>query len=542
MTARSPNNWPKPSPASPKEIFRAETRRGTPQALAQSFPAPEHIKPNAYAVLNDQLAVRDGEHLRVVTGLSSQAARRIRGLIRVRDAVRCCLRSQLNGALDEDVVAARADLNRTYDSFVSRLGPISDRANVIAFRGDPDLPLLLSLEQYDAQSGRATKAAIFRERTIQRHRPTPQVSTPEEALLVALNERGGVDLDFMATLLQRPPSEFLPELKGTIFLNPQTKRWETEDEYLSGNVRAKLTVAEAAALVDPEFQGNVAALRQVQPSDLNATEIDARLGSTWIPTDDVRQFAEEVLGEDGIHVSHAPELGLWVVRGGYGVRFSVANTTEWGTDCRSALELIEDALNLRVPTIYDHDPDADRDVVNGPATEAARDKQEKLKERFKQWLWQGDERRERLVRKYNDEFNHTRLRTFSGEHLTLPGASPAVSLRRHQKASVWRILQTPNCLLAQTVGSGKTMIVVASAMELRRLGLARKPLIVVPNHMLGQFASEFLALYPGASILVATKDDFDKEKRKTLMSRIATGNWDAVIVTHSGFERIAKLD
>jgi N12 class adenine-specific DNA methylase len=522
----------------PKAVFSAETRRISPQALAQSFPAPEHIKPNAFALVNDQLAVRDGDQLRVVTDVSNLAARRIRGLIRVRDAVRCCLRSQLNGTLDEDVVAARDELNRTYDSFVSRLGPISERANVIAFRGDPDLPLLLSLEHYDPESGRATKAAIFRERTIQRQRPVPQVSTPAEALLVTLNERGGVDLDFMANLLHRPPSEFLPDLKGTIFLNPQTKRWETEDEYLSGNVRVKLTIAEAAALVDEQFHENVEALRQVQPADLNATEIDARLGSTWIPAEDVQRFAEEVLGEEDINVSHAPELGLWVVRGGYGVRFSVANTTEWGTDRRSALELIEDALNLRVPTVYDHDPDTDRDVIDAAATEAARDKQEKLKDRFKQWLWQDDERRERLVRKYNDEFNHTRLRSFSGEHLTLPGASPAIALRAHQKASVWRILQSPNCLLAQVVGSGKTMILCAAAMELRRLGLARKPLIVVPNHMLGQFASEFLALYPGANILVATKDDFDKEKRKTLMSRIATGNWDAVIVTHSGFEKI----
>ena len=218
----------------------------------------------------------------------------------------------------------------------------------------------------------------------------------------------------MAKLLHRPAAEFLPELKGTIFLNPQTKRWETEDEYLSGNVRAKLTVAEAAALADEQFHGNVEALRQVQPADLNATEIDGRLGSTWIPAEDVQKFAQEALGEEDITVSHAPQLGLWVVRGGYGVRFSVANTTECGTDRRSALELIEDALNLRVPTVYDHHPDTDRDVINGSATEAARDKQEKLKERFKPWLWQDDERRERLVRRYNDEFNHTRLRTFNG--------------------------------------------------------------------------------------------------------------------------------
>ena len=521
-----------------REVFQAEQRRAAAPTLAQSFPAPEHIKPNAFAIVNERIAVREGDSLRFVTGLSSQAARRIRGLIRVRDAVRRCLRSQLDGTPDEDVLAARKQLNRTYESFVARLGPVSDRANVIAFRGDPDLPLLLSVEHYAPEIGRATKAAIFRERTIQKQRPAPQVSTPQEALLVTLNERGCVDLDYLASLLHRKPSEFLPDLKGSIFLNPQTKHWETEDEYLSGNVRAKLVVAEAAVLVDDQFRGNVTALQQVQPADLNATEIDARLGSTWIPIEDMQRFAKVVLGEEDITVSHAPQLGLWVVRGGYGIRFSVANTTEWGTDRRSALELIEDALNLRVPTIYDHDPDSDRDVINGPATEAARDKQEKLKERFKQWIWQDDERRERLVRKDNDEFNHTRLRTFNGDHLTLPGVNPVISLRPHQKASVWRILQTPNCLLAQVVGSGKTFIFCAAAMELKRLGLARKPLIVVPNHMLGQFSSEFLALYPGANILVATKDDFEKEKRKTLLSRIATGNWDAVIVTHSGFEKI----
>ena len=522
----------------PQAVFRVETRRATPPGLAHSFPAPEHVKPNAFTLVNERIAVREGDELRIVTGLSDQAARRIRGMIRVRDAVRQCLHSQLNGTPDEDVVAAREQLSHAYDSFVNRLGPISTRANVIAFRGDPDLPLLLSLEHFDPESGRAKKAAIFRERTIQRHRPAPQVSTAQEALLVTLNERACVDLEFLAGLLHRKPSEFLPDLQGTIFLNPQSKRWETEDDYLAGNVRAKLAVAEAAALVDEQFKSNVEALRQVQPSDLNATEIDARLGSTWIPAEDVKRFAEEVLGEDGITVSHAPQLGLWVVRGGYGVRFSVANTTEWGTDRRSALELVEDALNLRVPTIYDHDADSDRDVINGPATEAARDKQEKLKDRFKQWVWQDDERRERLVRKYNDEFNHTRLRTFNGDHLTLPGASPAIILHPHQKAAVWRILQSLNCLLAHVVGAGKTFAMCAAAMELKRLGLARKPLFAVPNHMLGQFSSELLALYPGANILVATKDDFEKNQRKTLMSRIATGNWDAVIVTHSGFEKI----
>ena len=522
----------------PRDVFKPETHRVTRPTIEQSFPAPEHIKPNAYTIVNEQLAMRDGDTLHVLTGMPSQVVRRIRGMVRVRDAVRRCLCSQLNGTPDEDVVTARQQLNQTYDSFVARFGSLSERGNTSAFRGDPDLPLLLSLELYDAETGRAAKAAIFRERTIQKKRPIAQVDTPPEALLVTLNERGCVDLDYLAQLLHRRPSEFLPELKGAIFLNPQTNRWETEDDYLSGNVRAKLIAAEAAALVDEQFAGNVAALKAVQPADLSATEIDARLGSTWIPAADIQLFAAQMLNEEGITVSHAPQLGLWVVRGGYSVRFSVANTTECGTDRRSALELIEDALNLRVPTVYDHDADKDRDVINGPATEAARDKQEKLKERFKQWIWQDDDRRERLVRKYNDEFNHTRLRTFNGDHLTLPGASPVIVLRPHQKAAVWRILQTPNCLLAHVVGAGKTFAMAAAAMELKRLGLCRKPLFAVPNHMLGQFSSELLALYPGANILVATKEDFEKERRKTLMSRIATGNWDAVIVTHSGFEKI----
>ena len=522
----------------PRDVFtpqRTTVRRPT---LDQTFPAPEHLKPNAYTVVNERIGIREDDHIRVLADLPLHRVQRIRGLIRVRDAVRRCLRSQIEAGDESEVECARQQLNQTYDRFVGKHGPISERANTSAFRGDPDLPLLLSLEHYDEETQRATKAAIFHERTIQKQRPVPQVNTAQEALLVTLNERGCVDLDFLASLLHRPPSKFLSDLKGAIFLNPQTQRWETEDEYLSGNVRAKLAAAEGAALADEQFKGNVEALRLVQPADLNATEIDARLGSTWIPAEDIQRFATEVLGEEGISVSHAPQLGLWVLHGGYGVRFSVANTTEWGTDRRSALELIEDALNLRIPTIYDRDPHTDHDVINAPATEAARDKQQKLKERFKSWLWEDDERRERLVRKYNDEFNHTRLRTFNGDHLTLPGASPAIVLRPHQTAGVWRILQTPNCLLAQVVGSGKSYLMIAAAMELKRLGLARKPLMAVPNHMLGQFSSELLTLYPGANILVASKEDFEKEKRKTLMSRIATGNWDAVIVTHSSFEKI----
>ena len=523
----------------PENVFRVQQRTHAESLESeQTIPAPDDVKPNAYALVDGRIAIREGDKLRMLGGLSGNTASRIRGLIRVRDAVRRCLRSQLDENGETEVVTTREELNRAYDSFAAKFGSISERANTAAFRGDPDLPLLLSLEHYDEETRRATKASIFRERTIQFQRTPHAASTATEALVLTLNERGAVDLDHISALLQKPPTEFLPELKGAIFLNPQTCRWETEDDYLSGNVRAKLVAAESAALSDAQFQPNVEALKTVQPADLNATEIDARLGSTWVPPEDIKQFAEEMLGEHGISVSYAPMIGTWIVRGGWSAKTSVANVTEWGTDRRPALDLLEDALNLRTPTLYDHDSRTDKLILNPAATEAARDKQEKIKGRFKDWLWQGDDRRERLVRKYNDEFNNVRLRTFNGDHLTLPGASPAITLRPHQKASVWRILQTPNTLLAHVVGAGKTYTMVAAAMELKRLGLAQKPLFAVPNHMLGQFSSELLTLYPGANILVATKDDFEKEKRKTLMSRIATGNWDAVIVTHSGFERI----
>ena len=443
----------------PRDVFRPETPRVTPPTLAQSFPAPEHIKPNAYALVNDQVAIRDGDSLHVLNGLSDTVAKRIRGLIRVRDAVRRCLRSQLNGTPDEDVVAARDDLNRTYDRFVARFGPVSARANTSAFRGDPDLPLLLSLEQYDEESGRATKAAIFRERTIQRHRPAPQVATPQEALLVTLNERGCVDPDFIAGLLHRPPSEFLPDLKGTIFLNPADPALGDRGRILLRQCPGEAGDGGSRGPGGRAVQGNVEALRQVQPTDLTATEIDARLGSAWIPAEDIQRFAEGTLVESGITVSHAPQLGLWVVRGDYSVRFSVANTTEWGTERRSALELIEDALNLRVPTVYDHDPHEDRDVVNGPATEAARDKQQKLKERFKDWVWEDDERRDRLVRKYNDEFNNARLRTFNGEHLTLPGANPPSCSAPTRRP---RVADAPDPQLPARTGRRENQLDVAS--------------------------------------------------------------------------------
>jgi len=512
-------------------------------ALRQTIPAPPGVKPNAY-VLTDAggggIAVRDGDELRILPDLSPATARRIRRLIYVRDAARDCLRTQVEDRPEAELAAARFRLNQDYDYFVGQFGPVSHPANVRVFAGDPDLPLLLSLENYDETAGTAAKTAIFRERTIQRRAAVTSASGAKEALVVTLSERGRVDLEHIGRLLGKAEAEFLPELQGAIFHNPATRRWETDDEYLSGNVREKLAVAERVAREDARYRLNAAALRDVQPADLKATEIDARLGAAWIPAEDVAAFGQDLLrasGPQDVRVSHVPQLGLWSVEVSHYAKTGVANRGEWGTVRVAAHELLEDALNLRTPTVYDYDEKKNA-RVNAVATEAAREKQQKIKDRFAEWIWRDDARRERLVAHYNREYNHTRLRVFRGEHLTLPGASPAITLRPHQKAGVWRILQTPNTLLAHVVGAGKTFTMAAAAMELKRLGLARKPLFVVPNHMLGQFSTELLALYPGANVLVAGRDDFASARRRELMSRIATNNWDAVVVTHSGFERL----
>lgn len=521
----------------PQGVYQAHAHQLAEPTIEETIPAPDFVKPNAFCLHDGMVCIREENVLRPLNDLPSETRARIRGMIPVRDAVRDCLRSQVDGSPEERVVETRQQLNIAYDRFAARFGPLNLRANQRAFDGDPDLPLLLSLENYNDETKRATKATIFTERTIHHRQPVESVGTPKEALLVTLNECGGVDLDRMAGLLNKPVEEFLPDLKGLIFRNPQTNEWETDDQYLSGNVREKLAVADAAAMTDPRFAENVEALKSVQPADLAATEIDVRLGSAWLPPEDVKDFTNQLLNiPSGVEVGHIHALGAWHINGNWDAKSATANTTDWGTDRYTALELIEDALNLKTPTVYDTVDD--KPVVNAQSTEAAREKQERIKEKFKEWVWSEDARRERLCRLYNDTFNHTRVRTFNGDHLTLPGASGAIQLHGHQKAGVWRILQTPNTLLAHVVGAGKTFTMVAAAMELKRLGLARKPMFSVPNHMLGQFSTELLTLYPGANILVAGKEDFESQHRKKLFSRIATGNWDAVIVTHSGFERI----
>lgn len=523
--------------ALPQGIYRS-AERNISEPNRETIIATDDVKENAFALQDGVITIRTGSTLTPVANLPDETARRIRGLIRVRGAVREVVYTQLADRTEDEIVEARRQLNSFYDHFVSRFGAINDSPNRRAFRGDPDLPLLCSLEDYDNDTKRATKASIFRERTIQRSQRRRVAQSAHDALILSLNELGRVDLARMEALLSRTPDEFLPELKGLLYRNPETQQWETEDQYLSGDVRVKLQTARAAAATDSTYEENVTALEAVQPEDLTASEIDARLGAVWIPAADVEAFAKSLLGADGITVSHAAALGTWFVRGDFSARGTIANTTEWGTMRYSALDLIQDALNLKTPTVYDRDRKNDTVVINAQETEAARDRLEKIKERFKTWIWGDDERRERLCRKYNDEFNSVRLRVFNGSHLTLPSSSQQITLHAHQKNAVWRIVQSDNTLLAHVVGAGKTYTMVAAGIELKRLGLATKPMFVVPNHMLGQFSSELLTLYPTANILVAGKDDFEASRRARLFSRIATGNWDAVIVTHASFEKI----
>ena len=520
----------------PRGIYRSAERNASERLSRETIIAPDDVKENAFTLHDGVIAIRTGSTLTPIANLPDETARRIRGLIRVRGAVREVLRTQLNDSTEDEIVGTRRQLNSFYDHFVSRFGAINDSPNRRAFRGDPDLPLLCSLEDYDNDTKRARKASIFRERTIQRSKRRQVAESAHDALVLSLNEIGRVDLARMGSLLSRTPDEFLPELKGLIYRNPETQHWETEDQYLSGDVRVKLQTARAAAATDSTYEENVTALEAVQPEDLTASEIDARLGAVWIPAADVEAFAKSLLSADGITVSHAATLGTWFVRGDFSARGTIANTTEWGTMRYSALDLIQDALNLKTPTVYDRQKDSV--VINAQETEAARDRLEKIKERFKTWIWGDDERRERLCQKYNDEFNSVRLRVFNGSHLTLPSSSQQITLHAHQKNAVWRIVQSDNTLLAHVVGAGKTYTMVAAGIELKRLGLATKPMFVVPNHMLAQFSSELLTLYPTANILVAGKDDFEASRRARLFSRIATGNWDAVIVTHASFEKI----
>jgi N12 class adenine-specific DNA methylase len=503
------------------------------------------IKDGGYAEVQGELVMRNGDSLESVH-LSAMEALRVRGLLRIRDAVRKVFETQLEDAGEEQIREAREHLNQVYDQFVGKFGAINARENYRLFETDPDHPLLLSLENFDPELKTAAKTAIFEKRTLERYQPVSHVETATEALAVSLNELGGVGWERMAELTGESIRQLQVELVGQVFQTPQGV-WETADEYLSGDVRSKLRTAEAAAAINPVFARNVEALRAVQPEDIKPGDIQARLGASWIPKSDIADFIAETLQlpRGDVSVGHAGAIATWSVKLDVLTARNVSNTTTYGTKRKSAADLIEDALNLRLPTIYDTLPDETR-VVNQAETIAAREAQQKLKDLFTQWVWKDSTRAERLARLYNDTFNTIRLRTYDGSHLTFPGMNKTM-LRRgeldpHQKNAVWRMLQNKNALIGHCVGAGKTNEITAACMELKRMGLAKKPMIVVPNHLVEQWGAAFLALYPNANIFVAGKDFFTKGKREKAMARIASGTYDAVIVSHKSFESLPVSD
>lgn len=496
------------------------------------------------------IAVRKG---RSADGVPEKHVRIIAKLIPVRDAVRKVLKAQEQ---DRPWRELQVRLRIAWSSFVRDFGPINHttvsisedeetgevkethrRSNLQPFLDDPDCWLVASIEDYDLETDTARAGPIFSERVIAP--PAPAVITsPADALAVVLNERGRVDIDHIAELLHRDPDVVIADLGDAIFRNPVDGAWQTSDAYLSGPVRTKLTAAIAAAELDPAFKRNVSALQEVQPADLRPSDITARLGAPWIPASDVIAFVKETMGAE-IKIHHMAEIGSWTVEARR-LGYVATGTSEWGTDRRHAGELLADALNSRVPQIFDtfKDADGERRVLNVVDTEAARDKLQKIKMAFQNWIWTDPDRTDRLARVYNDRFNNIAPRKFDGSHLQLSGASGTFVLYGHQKRGIWRIISSGSTYLAHAVGAGKTMTMAAAIMEQKRLGLIAKAMLVVPGHCLAQAAREFLALYPSANILVADETNFTKDKRARFLSRAATAVWDAIIITHSAFRFI----
>lgn len=533
-----------------------------PQAPAFVPPPPErHIGECSFFIGDDRIIYQSegGQGMPVVYGGTTLKAdgamtgKRLAALIELRDRARRVLQSQNEGWPDEHRSQARRDLNRAYDRFVAAYGPVNKTTfgetkdgnvirrmpNLVKFKEDPDAMLVMSLEDYDEVTGKAAKSAIMSRDVVGKTPPVTRVRTAEEGLLVSLNQRGMVDLPYIASLYGKPEEQVIAELGELIFLDPESQAWETADAYLSGNVRSKLAAAERAG---PEHARNVSALREVQPEDVLPGDIDANLGAPWIPESDIQAFAADLFKVDpsSVPVAHLKKDAVWSLDAGYPAKASVAATSEYGTSRANGTWLLELALNMKSPTIYDTIQDGDREqkVVNHEATMAAREKQKLIKERFRSWVFTDPERTERLVRLYNDTYNNLRPRLFDGGHLDFPGMNQALTLRQHQKDAVWRGMSSGNTLLAHVVGAGKTFTMAATGMKMKQAGLIKKPMYVVPNHLLEQFAREFMQLYPNAKLLVAAKEDLSRDRRKFLTAKIASGDWDGIIVTHSSFERI----
>ena len=511
------------------------------------IPADPNVRNFSYTLVNGQIYFRENDRMTPAT-LSMTAANRIKGLIEIRDCVRKLIEYQTEDYPEEMIQTEQENLNRLYDAFAKKYGLINSRGNYLAFASDESYFLLCSLEVLDDEGNFKRKADMFTKRTIKRHREITSVETASEALALSIGEKAHVDLPFMEQLTGKTQEELIADLQGVIFRIPAAEpaRYVTADEYLSGNVRAKLVTAEAAAKNDPELAVNVEALKQVIPKDLSVAEISVRLGTTWIPQEDIQRFVVELLTPSSyamgrLKVRYTPMNGDWFIENKSSDIGNVKADSTYGTKRASAYRIIEDTLNLRDTRIFDYVYDEHgnkKTVFNAKETTAAQAKQEVIKQAFQDWIWKDPERRNRLVRYYNDTFNSLRPREYDGSHITFGGISPEITLRPHQVNAIAHILYGGNTLLAHKVGAGKTFEMVAAAQESKRLGLCNKAMFVVPNHLVGQWASEYLRLYPSANILVTRKQDFETGNRKKFCSRIATGDYDAVIIGHSQFEKI----
>ena len=512
-----------------------------------SVPADPNVRNFSFTLVDGRVYFRENDRMQLAS-VSMTAENRIKGLIQIRDCVRKLIEYQTEDYPEEMIRTEQENLNRLYDVYTAKYGLINSRGNYLAFASDESYFLLCSLEVLDDEGNFKRKADMFTKRTIKPHREVTSVETASEALALSIGEKARVDLPYMEQLTGKTQAELVQDLQGVIFKVPNCEpvSYVAADEYLSGNVRNKLTVAELAAKNDPELAVNVDALKKVIPKDLSAAEISVRLGATWIPQEDIQRFVMELLTPSSyaagrLKVRYTPINGDWFIENKSSDMGNVKADSTYGTKRASAYRIIEDTLNLRDTRIFDYVYDEHgnkKAVFNAKETTAAQAKQEVVKQAFQDWIWKDPERRNRLVRYYNDTFNSVRPREYDGSHITFGGISPEITLRPHQVNAIAHILYGGNTLLAHKVGAGKTFEMVAAAQESKRLGLCQKSMFVVPNHLVGQWASEYLRLYPSANILVTTKQDFETGNRKKFCGRIATGDYDAVIIGHSQFEKI----
>ena len=512
-----------------------------------SVPADPNVRNFSFTLVDGRVYFRENDRMQPAS-VSMTAENRIKGLIQIRDCVRKLIEYQTEDYPEEMICTEQENLNRLYDVYTAKYGLINSRGNYLAFASDESYFLLCSLEVLDDEGNFKRKADMFTKRTIKPHREVTSVETASEALALSIGEKARVDLPYMEQLTSKTQAELVQDLQGVIFKVPNCEpvSYAAADEYLSGNVRNKLTVADLAAKNDPELAVNVDALKKVIPKDLSAAEISVRLGATWIPQDDIQRFVMELLTPSSyaagrLKVRYTPINGDWFIENKSSDMGNVKADSTYGTKRASAYRIIEDTLNLRDTRIFDYVYDEHgnkKAVFNAKETTAAQAKQEAIKQAFQDWIWKDPERRNRLVRYYNDTFNSVRPREYDGSHITFGGISPEITLRPHQVNAIAHILYGGNTLLAHKVGAGKTFEMVAAAQESKRLGLCQKSMFVVPNHLVGQWASEYLRLYPSANILVTTKRDFETGNRKKFCGRIATGDYDAVIIGHSQFEKI----